>query len=123
MNNYYDQFNQHCSDVENYSTNLTVQQAAALWCGIPSEKVSQTLRESKPLRETTEHGKSILVHPNLHCLRTRCEAIQEAIEIARQYKEYRHEDKSFSEFDKRQKAYWVDIHEKLTAIKKRIVNN
>lgn len=80
MNNYYDQFNQHCADVENYSTNLTVQQAAALWCGVPSEKVSQTLIESKPLRETTEHGKSILVHPDLHCLRTRCEAIQEAIE-------------------------------------------
>jgi FtsZ-binding cell division protein ZapB len=80
MSNYYDQFNQHCADVENYSTNLTVQQAAALWCGIPSEKVSQTLSESRPLRETTEFGKSILVHPNLHCLRTRCEAIQEAIE-------------------------------------------
>lgn len=30
--------------------------------------------------------------------------LREAIEIARQYKEYRHEDKSFSEFDKRQKA-------------------
>ena len=80
MSNYYDQFNQHCADVENYSTNLTVQQAAALWCGIPSEKVSQTLSESRPLRETTEFGKSILVHPKLHCLRTRCEAIQEAIE-------------------------------------------
>lgn len=25
--------------------------------------------------------------------------LKEAIEIARQYKEYRHEDKSFSEFD------------------------
>ena len=43
--------------------------------------------------------------------------IKEAIKIARQYKAYRHEDKSFSEFDKRQKAYWTDIHEKLTAIK------
>lgn len=80
MNNYYDQFNKHCSDVENYSTNLTVQQAAALWCGVPPEQVSQILRESKPLRETTEHGKSILVHPKIHCLKPRCEAIQEAIE-------------------------------------------
>lgn len=76
----YEQYNQHCADVENYSTNLTVQQAAALWCGVPPEKVAQTLRESRPLRETTEHGKSILVHPNLHCLKPRCEAIQEAIE-------------------------------------------
>lgn len=76
----YEQFNKHCADVENYSTNLTVQQAAALWCGVPPEQVSQILRESKPLRETTEHGKSILVHPKIHCLKPRCEAIQEAIE-------------------------------------------
>lgn len=80
MSNYYEQFNQHCSDVENYSTNLTVQQAAALWCGVSPEKVAQTLRESRPVRETTEHGKSILFHKNLHCLKPRCEAIQEAIE-------------------------------------------
>lgn len=43
--------------------------------------------------------------------------LKEAIEIARQYKEYRHEDKSFSEFDKRQKAYWADMHEKLEKAK------
>ena len=48
---------------------------------------------------------------------------KEAIKIAKRNTGYSHEDKSFSEFDKRQKAYWVDIHEKLTAIKKRIVNN
>lgn len=44
--------------------------------------------------------------------------LKEAIKMARQYKEYRHEDKSFSEFDKRQKAYWTDMYEKLTTIKK-----
>ena len=49
--------------------------------------------------------------------------LDEAIQISSDYKQYKHEDKSFSDFDKRQKAYWVDIHEKLTAIKKRIVNN
>ena len=80
MSNYYDQFNQHCSDVENYSTNLTVQQGAALWCGVLPNEVAKILRECKPLRETTEHGKSILVHPHIHCLKPRCEAIQEAIE-------------------------------------------
>lgn len=42
----------------------------------------------------------------------------EAIKMSRQYKEYRHEDKSFSELDKRQKAYWTDMYEKLTTIKK-----
>ena len=49
--------------------------------------------------------------------------LKEAIKVAKRNTGYSHEDKSFSEFDKRQKAYWVDIHEKLTAIKKRIVNN
>ena len=49
--------------------------------------------------------------------------LKEAIKIAKRNTGYSHEDKSFSEFDKRQKAYWVDIHEKLTAIKKRRVNN
>lgn len=49
--------------------------------------------------------------------------LKEAIKIVKRNTGYSHEDKSFSEFDKRQKAYWTDIHEKLTAIKKRIVNN
>ena len=46
--------------------------------------------------------------------------LKEAIKMARQYKEYRHEDKSFSEFDKKLKAYWTDMFEKLTKIKKRL---
>ena len=46
--------------------------------------------------------------------------LKEAIKMARQYKEYSHEDKSFSEFDKRQNAYWTDMYEKLTAIKKQL---
>lgn len=46
--------------------------------------------------------------------------LDEAIQITAEYKEYRHKDKSFSEFDKRQKAYWTDMYEKLTAIKKQL---
>lgn len=42
--------------------------------------------------------------------------INEAIRITAQYKEYRHESKSFSEFDKRQKAYWLDMYEKLMGL-------
>ncbi|GAA0886467.1 hypothetical protein GCM10009120_50660 [Sphingobacterium siyangense subsp. cladoniae] len=49
--------------------------------------------------------------------------LKEAIKIAKRNTGYSHEDKSFSEFDKRQKAYWTDIHEKLTTIKKRTGNN
>ena len=50
-------------------------------------------------------------------------ALNEAIKIARRYKEYRHEDKSFSEFDKRQNAYWSDMYEKLRAIKAQLTTS
>lgn len=49
--------------------------------------------------------------------------LDEAIQISSDYKEYKHEDKSFSEFDKRQKAYWQDMYEKLKAIKEKRNNN
>lgn len=49
--------------------------------------------------------------------------LEEAIKITADGKEYRHEDKSFSEFDKRQKAYWTDMYEKLTALKKQVQDN
>lgn len=48
--------------------------------------------------------------------------LKEAIKIAKRNTGYSHEDKSFSKFDKRQKAYWTDIYEKLTAIKTRVEN-
>jgi hypothetical protein len=49
--------------------------------------------------------------------------LKEAISITAQYKTYRHIDSSFAEFDKRQNAYWADMHEKLMAIKKRLDDN
>ena len=49
--------------------------------------------------------------------------LKEAITMAGQCKEYRHEDKRFSEFDKRQKTYWTDMYEKLRAIKKQLDDN
>lgn len=42
--------------------------------------------------------------------------LKEAIKMAGQYKQYRHEDKSFSEFDNRQKEYWTDLYDKLITI-------
>ena len=42
--------------------------------------------------------------------------LNEAISITKRYKKYRHEDKSYSDFDKKQNAYWTDMHEKLTTI-------
>lgn len=48
--------------------------------------------------------------------------LKEAVKIAKRNTGYSHEDKSFSEFDKRQKAYWTDIYTKLKAVQKRIDN-
>lgn len=60
---------------------------------------------------------------DLHGYEIEVTDLTEAICIAKSNTGYTHEDKSLSEFDKRQKNYWTDIHEKLTAIKKRIDNN
>ena len=48
--------------------------------------------------------------------------LNEAIRITKRYTKYRHEDKSHTDFDKRQNAYWTDMHNKLTAIKERVNN-
>ena len=53
---------------------------------------------------------------DLHGCEIEVTNLKEAIKIAKRNTGYS-QDKSFSEFDKRQKAYWTDIHEKLTAIK------
>lgn len=49
--------------------------------------------------------------------------LEDAIRITAEYKEYRHKDKSYSEFDKRKKAYWTDMYEKLKAIKEQVTTH
>jgi signal transduction histidine kinase len=44
--------------------------------------------------------------------------LPEAIRQAGEFKEFRHEDPSFSEMDKKLQAYWSDIHTKLVALQK-----
>jgi hypothetical protein len=48
--------------------------------------------------------------------------LETAIKLAGQYKCFEHEDKSYSDFDNRQKAYWKDIYEKLLLEKDRLSN-
>ncbi|QHC84708.1 hypothetical protein AS589_07865 [Empedobacter brevis] len=43
--------------------------------------------------------------------------LDKAIEITGGYKEYRYADKNFLAFDKKQKAYWTDMYEKLLKLK------
>lgn len=48
--------------------------------------------------------------------------LDEAIKITGEYKDYQQEGNDFSDFNERQKAYWLDMHEKLTAIKNGLNN-
>ena len=43
--------------------------------------------------------------------------LDEAIQIAKQHKNYEHLDKGFSELNKRLNIHWTDIYEKLLKIK------
>nr|WP_314492235.1 hypothetical protein [uncultured Chryseobacterium sp.] len=44
--------------------------------------------------------------------------LEKAFQQAENLKDYEHEEKSFAEFDKRQKAYWTDLYNKLLMLKK-----
>lgn len=46
--------------------------------------------------------------------------LNDAIQQCKDYKEYYTVNHPFSEFDKRQQAYWEDLHEKLTPIEEKV---
>lgn len=46
--------------------------------------------------------------------------LDQAIKQTSWFKEYSHKDKSFEEFDRKQKTYWTDMYEKLVALKERL---
>lgn len=49
--------------------------------------------------------------------------LDEAIQIAEDYKDYRHVNKGFEEFDNRQCVYWTDLNEKLVNMKIKLEHN
>ena len=49
--------------------------------------------------------------------------LNEAIRISKQFTKYKHKNKGFSDFDKSQNAYWVDMYEKLIATKERLITS
>lgn len=57
---------------------------------------------------------------DLHGCEIEVTDLDKAIRITEEYKGYRHVNKNFSDFDKRQNAYWSDMYEKLTAIKEQV---
>lgn len=48
--------------------------------------------------------------------------LEKAIQVCDSYRNYQHRDSSYTDFDKRRKAYWSDMHEKLTTLKKAVSN-
>ncbi|MGN7706882.1 hypothetical protein [Chryseobacterium sp. 22543] len=48
--------------------------------------------------------------------------LTKAINQAKTFKGFQHKDKIFSDFDKRNKAYWTDIYNKLMEIRKQLQN-
>jgi hypothetical protein len=63
-----------CADVRAYYTRYRIPVAAALWCGVPPESVTQILGQC------TEIGRGIYSHPSIPCIEPRCRALHEAIE-------------------------------------------
>lgn len=48
--------------------------------------------------------------------------LHKAIRQAKQYKGFRHEDKSFSDLDQKQHAYWTDLYNKLIQLHTQLKN-
>jgi len=49
--------------------------------------------------------------------------LPDAIAQAGRFREYRHIDKAFSEFDQRQQLYWNDLHERLLNLRQSLQTN
>jgi hypothetical protein len=66
--------NDSCEHVQSYCTVYPVPVAAALWCGIPPDKIKDHLDQA------VEVHPAIYQHPSIKCLEHRCRAMHEAIE-------------------------------------------
>jgi FtsZ-binding cell division protein ZapB len=62
-----------CADVQAYYTHYPIPVAAALWCGVPPDRVERILEQC------TQVDRAIFAHPKIPCIEPRCRAIHEAI--------------------------------------------
>jgi len=62
-----------CADVQAYYTHYPIPVAAALWCGVPPDRVERILEQC------TQVDRAIVGHPKIPCIEPRCRAIHEAI--------------------------------------------
>lgn len=63
-----------CADVRAYHTHYPIPVAAALWCGVPPEKVDGILTQC------TQVARAVFSHPKVPCIEPRCRAMHEAID-------------------------------------------
>lgn len=69
----------NCAAMKAHYAVFSIPQAAALWCGVPEERVAIIVKEAIQL-SPTGFGRSIWKHPSVPCLEPRSRAIAEAIE-------------------------------------------
>lgn len=69
----------NCASMKAHYAVYSIPQAAALWCGVPEDQITQILQEITQL-SPTGLGRSIWAHPAVPCLEPRSRAIAEAIE-------------------------------------------
>lgn len=69
----------NCTAIKAHYAVYSIPKAAALWCGVPEDKVVQIVQEATQLSRTGV-GRSIWTHPAIPCLEPRSRAIAEAIE-------------------------------------------
>ena len=69
----------NCAAIKAHYAVLSIPKAAALWCGVPDDRLEQVLSEVTPL-SPTGMGRSVWCHSEVPCLEPRSRAIAEAIE-------------------------------------------
>ncbi len=67
-----------CSYIINRISLFTIPEFAALWCGVPKDKLERVLNESRATSDTAE-GRQVLRNMNYPCLEPRCIFICQAI--------------------------------------------
>lgn len=72
--------NDSCETVQACYSVYHVPIAAALWCGVPADQVTEELRRAVPIGQSNALGRATLRHPYLKCLEPRIRAIHAAID-------------------------------------------
>ncbi|SFL01494.1 hypothetical protein SAMN05216302_102633 [Nitrosomonas aestuarii] len=70
----------NCATIQACYSVYQVPVAAALWCGVPENKVAEELKLAQPIGLSNALSRAILRHPYLKCLEPRIRAIHAAID-------------------------------------------